>query len=51
MTRRYPVVLLCGLILGSSAPAVAQSVIDRVIGQAQWNQPLTLTQLNGRISS
>jgi len=48
MTRRYPVVLLCGLFLGSSAPAFAQSVLDRVIGQAPWNQPLTLTQLNGQ---
>ena len=48
MTRRYPVGLLCGLILGWSAPAFAQSVLDRVIGQAPWHQPLTLTQLNGQ---
>jgi hypothetical protein len=48
MTRRYPVVLLSALILGSSAPAFAQSALDRVIGRAPWNQPLTLTQLNGQ---
>jgi hypothetical protein len=48
MTRRYPVVLFCLLILGSSAPVLAQSVLDRVVGSTPWNQPLELTQLNGQ---
>jgi hypothetical protein len=48
MIRPYPAVSFCLLLLASSAPVFAQSVLDRVVGPTPWNQPLTLTQLNGQ---
>ena len=48
MIRPYPAVSFCLLLLGSSAPVFAQPVLDRVVGPTPWNQPLTLTQLNGQ---
>jgi hypothetical protein len=47
MIRPYPAVSFCLLLLASSTPVFAQSVLDRVVGPTPWNQPLTLTQLNG----
>ena len=48
MIRPYPAVSFCLLLLASSAPVFAQSVLDRVVGPTPWNQLLTLTQLNGQ---
>jgi hypothetical protein len=47
MPRRYPFVVLCLLILGSTTPAFAQSVLERVVGPTQWNEPLVLWRLDG----